>query len=318
MALNSAADPEVTVRWMLAWRPTSLAAHLARLLTGVATLACMRVKEVARLQVCDLWFDYLASYGAPCFEGRARCTIKAEERHGAKRALPRTLPLEAPRARHRGAAAAVVAGLRAGLLLHSAHLQTKMPTLNRCCIDNGLRRLLIMCYGADRLVRCEAKKVRRKQAPQCFTGLKSCFSTQLTDGLRWTLDQCCIDDGLRQLCIICHGADRLACCEAKWAWCEKYSLNNGSLASRPASPLSSPTDYSGRSIAAASMTDFDGFSSCATGPGPTVLPNAHCGAKQGKVQRKQAPQCFTGLKAYFSTQLADRLTALDVRPLLHR
>jgi hypothetical protein len=40
-------------------------------------------------------------------------------------------------------------------------------------------------------------KVRKKQAPQCFTGFKACVSTQLTDGLRWTLDHCyhcCIDD----------------------------------------------------------------------------------------------------------------------------
>ena len=76
-----------------------------------------------------------------------------------------------------------------------------------------------MCYGADRLARCdsEAKKgeVRKKQAPQCFTDFKACFSTQLTDGLRWTLDHCCIDDGLRRLLIMCYGADRLARCEAK-------------------------------------------------------------------------------------------------------
>ena len=36
---------KVTVRCLLAWRP------------GMATLACLRVNEVARLQVCDLWFD---------------------------------------------------------------------------------------------------------------------------------------------------------------------------------------------------------------------------------------------------------------------
>ncbi len=60
-----------SVRWLLAWRPASLAAHRARLLTVVATMACLRVNEVARLQVCDLWFDYLVSYGLP---GRVRCT----------------------------------------------------------------------------------------------------------------------------------------------------------------------------------------------------------------------------------------------------
>jgi hypothetical protein len=69
-------------------------------------------------------------------------------------------------------------------------------TINRCFIDNRLRLLLIMCYGADSLARCEAKngKVRKKQAPQCFTGFKACFCTKLTDGLDWTLDHCCIND----------------------------------------------------------------------------------------------------------------------------
>ncbi len=38
---------KATVRWLLTWRPTALVAHRARLLTAVATLACMRVNEVA-------------------------------------------------------------------------------------------------------------------------------------------------------------------------------------------------------------------------------------------------------------------------------
>ena len=58
-----------TVRWLLAWRPESLAAHRARLLTAVATLACLRVNEVALLQVCDVWFDHLTGYGVPGFQG---------------------------------------------------------------------------------------------------------------------------------------------------------------------------------------------------------------------------------------------------------
>ncbi len=86
------------------------------------------------------------------------------------------------------------------------------------------------------------------------------------------LDHCCIDDGLRLLLIMCYGADRLARCEQKKARCEKNRLHNASRASRPASPLSSPTDYARRSITAASTTGFDCFSSCATGP--TVLPAA--------------------------------------------
>ncbi len=73
--------------------------------------------------------------------------------------------------------------------------------------------------------------------------------------------------------IRCYGADRLARYEAKKkARCGKNRLHNASQTSRPASLLSSPTDYARRSIIAASMTDFDGFSSCATGP--TVLPAA--------------------------------------------
>jgi hypothetical protein len=64
-----------------------------------------------------------------------------------------------------------------------------------------------MCYGADRLARCEAPakngKMRKKQAPQCFTGFKACFSTQLTEGLCWTIDHCCIDKGCRRHLIRC-------------------------------------------------------------------------------------------------------------------
>ncbi len=69
---------KATVRWLLAWRPTTLAAHRARLLTVVATLACMWVNEVARLQVCNLWFDHLASYGVPGFEGM--CSVHIDQR----------------------------------------------------------------------------------------------------------------------------------------------------------------------------------------------------------------------------------------------
>jgi hypothetical protein len=63
------------VRWLLAW--TAHAAHRARLLTAVETLACMRVNEVAHLQVCDLWFDYLASYGIPGF---GMCSVHIDRR----------------------------------------------------------------------------------------------------------------------------------------------------------------------------------------------------------------------------------------------
>ena len=38
----------------------------------------MRVNEVCRLQVCDLWFDYLMSSGVPGFEGT--CSVHIDRR----------------------------------------------------------------------------------------------------------------------------------------------------------------------------------------------------------------------------------------------
>ena len=67
-----------TVRWLLAWRPSSVADHRARLMTALATIACLRVNEVARLQVCDLWFDHLTSYGVPGFQGT--CSVHVDRR----------------------------------------------------------------------------------------------------------------------------------------------------------------------------------------------------------------------------------------------
>jgi hypothetical protein len=86
---------KATVRWLLAWRPDSLAAHRARLLTVVANLACLRVNEVARLQVCNLWFDYLMSYRVPGFEGTCSVHINRlkndTQRKGHYPALGRSL-----------------------------------------------------------------------------------------------------------------------------------------------------------------------------------------------------------------------------------
>jgi hypothetical protein len=58
------------------------------LLTVVVTLGCLRVNEVARLQVCYLWFNYLMSYGVPGFEGTCGAPQPAEERHAAQGPLP--------------------------------------------------------------------------------------------------------------------------------------------------------------------------------------------------------------------------------------
>ena len=60
---------KATVQWLLAWRPSTLSTHRSRLLTARAAMACLWVSEVARLQVCDLWFDHLMSHGVPGFEG---------------------------------------------------------------------------------------------------------------------------------------------------------------------------------------------------------------------------------------------------------
>jgi hypothetical protein len=179
--------------------------------------------------------------------------------------------------------------------------------------------------------RCEAKsgKVRKQQALQCFTGIKACFSTQLTDGLRWTLDHCCTNNGRRRLLISSPtdyaGRSDDHCC-----------IDDGLRRLL----ISSLTDYAGRSIAAASTTDFDGFSSahqrttldhrsllhrrrtstashrrtdglrwtldhCFIDDGPRRLLimfygtdcRARYEAKDGKVRTNQAPQCFTGFKA---------------------
>ena len=43
---------------LLAWRPTPVAWNRTRLATALATIACLRISEVAYLQVCDLSFDH--------------------------------------------------------------------------------------------------------------------------------------------------------------------------------------------------------------------------------------------------------------------
>ena len=54
------------------------------------------VNEVARLQVCDLWFDYLTSYGVPGFEGTCSVHINWRkndtQRKGHYPALGRSRP----------------------------------------------------------------------------------------------------------------------------------------------------------------------------------------------------------------------------------
>ena len=60
------------------------------LLTVVVTLDCLRVNEVARLQVCDLWFNFLMSYGVPGFDGALAACLAAGHAGAASRS-PRLL-----------------------------------------------------------------------------------------------------------------------------------------------------------------------------------------------------------------------------------
>ena len=57
------------VVWLLRWRPAGVADNRSRLMAALATIACLRVSELARLQVCDLWFDFLTAWGIPGYDG---------------------------------------------------------------------------------------------------------------------------------------------------------------------------------------------------------------------------------------------------------
>ncbi len=76
-----------------------------------------------------------------------------------------------------------------------------------------------MYYEANSLARarCEANKgkVRGKPACKCCRGSRACLSAQLTEGLRWTLDHCYIDDRPGLPFTVCDGADSAASYDAK-------------------------------------------------------------------------------------------------------
>ena len=57
------------VTWLLRWRPDGVADNRRRLMATLATLACLRVSELCRLQVCDLWFDWHTGWGVPGYDG---------------------------------------------------------------------------------------------------------------------------------------------------------------------------------------------------------------------------------------------------------
>jgi hypothetical protein len=161
---------KATVRWLLAWRPTALAAHRARLLTAVATLACMRVNEVARLQVCDLWFDYLASYGIPGFEGTCSVHIDRRKNDTVRKGHYPAL------GRSKDPALDIVAQLRtwlrvAGLAVHSACAKRARPAA-RCPA----------CPPLFPLTRCTSGGVT-------VVTDRPCSRQQASDWIRWAVSQ---------------------------------------------------------------------------------------------------------------------------------
>ena len=78
----------VVVR-LLAWRPTQVAWNRARLATALATIACLRISEVAHLQVRDLWFDHFTGYGIRVMKGPARYTSTSARMTGFAVAITR-------------------------------------------------------------------------------------------------------------------------------------------------------------------------------------------------------------------------------------
>ena len=68
MALKLPIHRSIVAR-LLRWHPERVAVDRDRLLTVLATIACLRVSEVARLQACDVWFDHFTGMGIPGYEG---------------------------------------------------------------------------------------------------------------------------------------------------------------------------------------------------------------------------------------------------------
>ena len=63
---------------LLRWRPAAVADNRRRLMAALATLACLRVSELCRLQVCDIWFDWHVGWGVDGYEGT--CAVHVTNR----------------------------------------------------------------------------------------------------------------------------------------------------------------------------------------------------------------------------------------------
>jgi hypothetical protein len=60
---------------LLRLRPTGLRDNRDRLMIALATICCLRVAELAALQICDIWFDFHTGYGIPGYKGTAAVHI---------------------------------------------------------------------------------------------------------------------------------------------------------------------------------------------------------------------------------------------------
>jgi hypothetical protein len=73
------------VHSLLSWRPGHPGQHRDRLIVCLMTIACMRVGEIARLQVCDLWFDFFVAMGIPGMLGTAAIHVLNRKNDGARK-----------------------------------------------------------------------------------------------------------------------------------------------------------------------------------------------------------------------------------------
>ena len=89
---------KTVIAWLLRWRPPGVADNRRRLMAALATLACLRVSELCRLQVCDLWFDWHTGWGVPGYEGTCAVHVGVRkndsERKGHHPALGRSVDPE--------------------------------------------------------------------------------------------------------------------------------------------------------------------------------------------------------------------------------
>jgi hypothetical protein len=164
LALKLLIQKKATIRWLLAWRPTSLASHRARLPTILATLACFRVIEVARL--LTTW-RHTGSRASRDVLGAHR---SAEKRHGAERAH-HTRPLEGDPALD------IVEQLRtwlrvAGLAVHRSCCAKRTRPAARCEV----------CPPLFPLTRCA-------QGGVTVATDRPCSRQQASDWIRWNVNQ---------------------------------------------------------------------------------------------------------------------------------